>query len=47
MKIKNISEICILREQYVINFCKKMNWNHKVLTVSQMHTIITSKDYPN
>ena len=45
---KSLKEnISLLREKFLLNFCKKMNWNHNELSTSQMLTITTQKEYIN
>jgi hypothetical protein len=38
-------QISTLREKFVLNFCKKMNWNHNELSTNQMLLITSQKDY--
>lgn len=45
MNKTNKEDISLLREKFLINFCKKMNWNHNELSVNQMLTITTQKEY--
>jgi hypothetical protein len=45
MRAPNKSEIKILRERFIIDFCKKRGWNHNELTTGQMMIIINQQDY--
>lgn len=41
----NKEQISTLREKFLLNFCKKMNWNHNDLSTNQMLLITSQKDY--
>lgn len=47
MKIKDKQEISILREKFLVEYCKKMCWNHNELSTSQMLLITQQKGYQN
>jgi len=47
MQIKTKQEISILREKFLVEYCKKMGWNHNELSTSQMLLITQQKDYQN
>lgn len=40
-------DISILREKFLIKYCKKMNWNHNELSTNQMLHITKQKEYIN
>lgn len=37
--------VSLLREKFLLNYCKKMNWNHNELSTNQMLIITTQKEY--
>jgi hypothetical protein len=45
MEKLNKENIKFLKEKFIIDYCKKMNWNHDELSTNQMLTIITQKEY--
>jgi hypothetical protein len=45
MKIKSKEEISLKKEKFLIEYCKKMGWNHNELTSTQMLTIINNNSY--
>ena len=45
MKIKDKQEISILKEKFLVEYCKKMGWNHNELSTNQMLLITSQKDY--
>lgn len=47
MKIKDKQEISILREKFLVEYCKKMGWNHNELSTSQMLLITQQNGYQN
>ena len=47
MKIKDKQEISILREKFLVEYCKKMGWNHNELSTSQMLHITQQNGYQN
>ena len=42
---KSKQEISTLKEKILVEYCKKMGWNHNELTVNQMLTITQLQDY--
>lgn len=42
-----INEKKLLREKFVVDFCKKMRWNHSELTTGQMMIVINQEGYKN
>ena len=47
MKIKDKQEISILREKFLVEYCKKMGWNHNELSTTQMLLITQQNGYIN
>lgn len=47
MKIKDKQEISILREKFLVEYCKKMGWNHNELSTNQMLLITQQSGYQN
>jgi hypothetical protein len=48
MKTKlNTKEISILREKFIISYCKNMGWNHNELSTKQMLIITKQTNYIN
>ena len=47
MKIKDKQEISILREKFLVEYCKKMGWNHNELSTNQMLLITQQNGYQN
>jgi hypothetical protein len=45
MKKLNKTEISLLREQYLIKYCKNLGWNHNELSTSQMLIIVNQVEY--
>ncbi len=46
MKTKKTNqEISILKEKFLVEYCKKMGWNHNELSINQMLFITQQKDY--
>jgi hypothetical protein len=45
MKKLNKTEISLLREQYLIRYCKNLGWNHNELSTSQMLIIVNQVEY--
>ena len=43
----NKSEISILKEKFLISFCKKRGWNYNELTTGQMLIITNKSEYNN
>lgn len=39
-------EIKVLREVFIIKYCKKRGWSHNELTPNQMMEIINDNEYP-
>jgi hypothetical protein len=39
------TEVSILREQWVIKYCKDLGWNHNELSTKQMLIIVNHKEY--
>jgi hypothetical protein len=37
--------ISLLREKFLLSYCKSMNWNHNKLSTNQMLVITTQKEY--
>jgi hypothetical protein len=42
---KTKQEVSILKEKFLVEYCKKMGWNHNELSTSQMLFITQQKDY--
>ena len=47
MKTKTKQEISILREKFLVEYCKKMSWNHNELSTNQMLFITQQNGYQN
>ena len=47
MKTKTKQEISFLREKFLVEYCKKMGWNHNELSTSQMLLITKQNGYIN
>jgi len=47
MQIKTKQEISILREKFLVEYCKKMGWNHNELSTNQMLLITQQNGYIN
>lgn len=47
MKIKDKQEISILKEKFLVEYCKKMGWNHNELSTNQMLLITKQSGYQN
>lgn len=47
MKIKDKQEISILKEKFLVEYCKKMGWNHNELSTNQMLLITQQSGYQN
>lgn len=45
MKTKTKQEISFLREKFLVEYCKKMGWNHNELSTGQMLFITQQKGY--
>ena len=44
---KTKQEISILREKFLVEYCKKMGWNHNELSTNQMLFITQQNCYQN
>lgn len=42
---KTKQEVAILREKFLVEYCKKMGWNHNELSTNQMLFITQQKGY--
>jgi len=42
---KTKQEISLLKEKFLVEYCKKMGWNHNELSTNQMLTITQQKRY--
>jgi hypothetical protein len=47
MKTKTKQEISFLREKFLVEYCKKMGWNHNQLSTTQMLLITQQNGYIN
>lgn len=45
--IKEKKRISTLREKFIVEYCKKVGWNHNELTTGQMLHIVTKPEYKN
>lgn len=45
MKKPKIQSISILREKFIIDYCKKKGWNPKELSPSQIFEITQNKEF--
>lgn len=45
--IEQKNKISVLREKFLINYCKEKGWNHKDLTTGQMLIITNKPEYKN
>lgn len=46
-KKANKGKISILKEKFIIDFCKKNGWNYNELTTGQMLIIANKPEYKN
>ncbi len=42
---KEKRNISIMREKFIVEYCKKIGWNHRELTTGQMLHIVTQSEY--
>ena len=42
---KTKQEISLLKEKFLVEYCKKMGWNHNELSTNQMLNITQQKRY--
>ena len=47
MKIKEKQEISFLKEKFLVDYCKKMGWNHNELSTNQILLITQQNGYKN
>ena len=47
VNIKEKRKLSVLRERFLVKYCKEKGWNHNELTTGQMLHITTRPEYKN